>query len=337
MNNIAIARAAHLILYVDAAREIGAPIERQLALAKLPTLIEETPDAYFSVPLALDFATRCANHADISELAFSAARRSSLRDLSSECRLAVLGGVNGLARIGGLMRMAAREDTALVIRAVREAADVRVICDFDQFRDDPGVVAAEWLHLNVVISIVRSVAGPNWCPSEMTFMSRDRVCETALRAFGNSRMLTGQPNTSILIPWELLAAPCSRHCVEPGEAPSIPAPPLALDDNFVATLRLAIQPYLGDRYPDLDLAAEIAGLSRRTFQRELARHGRTYSGVIREARFDTACALLVDPAVKIIEVAYAAGYENPQHFSRAFRGIAGMSPRHYRRHFAGVQ
>jgi hypothetical protein len=43
-----------------------------------------------------------------------------------------------------------------------------------------------------------------------------------------------------------------------------------------------------------------------------------------------ACRLPLDDQLKIIDVAYSAGYENPQHFSRAFRRISGLSPRSYR-------
>ena len=77
--------------------------------------------------------------------------------------------------------------------------------------------------------------------------------------------------------------------------------------------------------------AEIVGLSGRTLQRRLQRSGRTYSDVVREARFDLAREMLVDPSVKVIDVAMAAGYESPQHFARAFRRLAGVSPTVYRR------
>ncbi len=87
--------------------------------------------------------------------------------------------------------------------------------------------------------------------------------------------------------------------------------------------------------PRSGLAAEIAGLSKRTLQRELARRGQTYSDVVRAARFDAACKLLGDPGVKIIDVAFETGYAHPQHFSRAFRQLAGMSPRAYRKHKVG--
>ena len=51
---------------------------------------------------------------------------------------------------------------------------------------------------------------------------------------------------------------------------------------------------------------------------------------MQEARFDIARDLLADPARKVIDVAFAAGYESPQHFTRAFRRLAGITPTAYR-------
>ncbi len=39
---------------------------------------------------------------------------------------------------------------------------------------------------------------------------------------------------------------------------------------------------------------------------------------------------------KIIDIAYALGYEHPGHFSRAFRRVSGMSPKAYREAQPGV-
>ncbi|WP_366871619.1 helix-turn-helix domain-containing protein [uncultured Ruegeria sp.] len=52
---------------------------------------------------------------------------------------------------------------------------------------------------------------------------------------------------------------------------------------------------------------------------------------MQEARFQNACLLLDNPDTKIIDVAFAAGYEHPQHFTRAFRKYTGLTPSQYRR------
>jgi AraC-like DNA-binding protein len=91
-----------------------------------------------------------------------------------------------------------------------------------------------------------------------------------------------------------------------------------------------LEPHFVDGYPQITLAAEIAGTSVRTLQRRLAEQGVSYSEVVDRARFDVASRLLTESDAPSIEVAYATAYSDPSHFARAFRRIAGVSPREYR-------
>jgi AraC-like DNA-binding protein len=52
--------------------------------------------------------------------------------------------------------------------------------------------------------------------------------------------------------------------------------------------------------------------------------------VVDRARFDVASRLLTESDASSLEVAYATAYSDPSHFARAFRRIAGVSPREYR-------
>ena len=306
-------------------RDIGVPVARELARSRLPGWIEAMPDAYVSIPFALDFIARCRD-APAIELGFLAARRASLATFSHAVRTAILAAPTGSARVAALARMARRENSAVRVHVRREGADVRIVADLVGFRDDPSVGFVEWLNLQALVSVVRSAAGPAWCPSEMTFVSRSRPSEAALEAYGDTRLLVGQPQTSIVVPAAVLA----RRCPVPGGAGHRPLAEPGEAWDFAEALRTAIRPYLGDGYPDLALAAEIAGLSRRTLQRRLAASGRSYSDLVQEARFDIARDLLADPGRKVIDVALAAGYESPQHFTRAFRRLSGITPTAYR-------
>jgi AraC-like DNA-binding protein len=327
VTEIAIVRAAHLHVYLDELREIGAPVERALGGSRLPSWIEETPDAYVSVPLVFDWIARCGRDVELMELGFRAARRANLASLSAPLRQALLDAPTGFARVRATLRLAALDDSVLAPRMQAEGDQVRVICDLQGLGGNPFVCLGEWLNLQALISVVRSVAGPGWCPSEMTFVARHGPSSAAQEAFPDTRILVGQAHTSILLGGDVLARPSGaggasdRSCVDDEAA----------NWSFSAALRSAIRPYLADGYPDLPRMAEVVGLSGRTLQRRLQQCGRTYSDVVQEARFDLARELLVDPAARIIDVAMAAGYENPQHFSRAFRQLAGVSPTAYRR------
>ncbi len=329
MTEIAIARAAHLHVYLDELREIGVPVERALGSSRLPCWIEETPDAYVSISVSLEWIARCGRDLEMMELGFRAAQRATLASLSGPLRHALLDAPTGFCRIRALHRLAAIDDSALAPRMHIEGDQVRVVCDLQGLGDNPFLCLGEWLNLQAMISIVRSVAGPSWCPAEMTFVARQRPTRAVREALPDTRILVGQPHTSILVDPDVLARPGV-----PGTDGT--SDQYRLDDKtfiwgFPAALRSVIRPYLADGYPDLHLMAEVVGLTGRTLQRRLQLCGRTYSDLVREARFDLARDLLLDPAARIIGVAMAAGYENPQHFSRAFRKMTGLSPTAYRR------
>lgn len=57
----------------------------------------------------------------------------------------------------------------------------------------------------------------------------------------------------------------------------------------------------------------------------------SYSDLIKQLRFDIALELLHDPEKTILDAAYEVGFSDPSHFSRAFRQMAGVSPKAYRR------
>lgn len=332
---IAIVRAAHLHVYLVELKEIGVPIERELARSRLPSWGVEEPDAYISIALGLEWLASCSRDVELMDLGFRAARRGSLASLSRPLQRAILDAPTGFARMQAFHRYASREDNVLSIRMQPEGDQIRVISDMEGFASNPFICLGEWLDLQAMISIVRSVAGPHWCPPEMTFVSRQRPSPTVQEAFANTRILVGQPRTSILVSSDLLARPCPASGGVPPDR-AVPQAVAGLGDepliwSFGTALRSAILPYLADGYPALSQMAETFRVSGRTLQRRLQKSGRTYSDVVQEARFDLARELLVDPSASIIDIALATGYENPQHFARAFRRLAGVSPTRYRR------
>lgn len=332
MTSLPIVRAAHLIVVQRVLREMGMPVDRALAECGLPAIEDLAPDDYVSVHAALMWAARCSRDMGSSELGFLGAARSSLSTFGPGLQRAVLNAVNGRMRLNAFLRFVPTEQSALVVTVRKEPQAIRVACDLDGFRAHPALAASEWLQVHAIISIVRSVAGRSWTPPEITFVSRESPSYAALDQYGNTRILCGQPSTSVLVPEHLLSTPCNgTHGGEPGSG-------AALDPegwHFEDALRRLIRPYLGTGCPGIGQAAELAGMSTRSLQRKLAEQGCSYSSLVQEARYEIACGLLADPGVKIIDVAFAAGYEHPQHFARAFRHMAGVSPRAYRRQLMG--
>jgi len=334
--NIPVVRAQHLIDYIGVLRCLGVAVERELERSRLPVSIEETPNDYVSLPRVLDWLWRSRREVGIMELGFLAGRAGSLNTLRADVQRAVIQASTGLSRIEALSNQVHQESSAVRIEIRREGVEeLRVVCEVRGFQNSPLVGFVEWKVVAGVIDIVRTAVGPDWCPAEITFVSRGRPSDAALEAYGNARILTGQRYCSILVGEAGIAQTCidRRSTPDAVDDPLMRAQiPSSLGDawDFVTALRAIIRPYLAQGHPHLSLVAEIVGISERTLQRRLAQSGSTYSDIVQEARFSIASELMADSDMNIADIAFAAGYENAPHFSRAFKRLTGMTPRDYR-------
>lgn len=332
---LALTRAAHLHDYISVLRDLGAPIDRDLARSRLPQSIEENADLYVSIPVGYEFLSTAGRDLEPMELGLLAAQKASLSSLRPDQQIAIITAPSGFKRLESLGAIARIEDSSLRISVQHEGDNVRVFCDIRGLRDHPYVCLSEWLDLQAVISVVRSVVGPSWSPSELCFVSSYRVPEAVSTAFPDTRIRMGQPRTSVLVGRGDLAQPCASLALSPRTATDLLERDRGRGDTFeawelVILLRRLIQPYLADRRPDVAFIAEIAGITKRTLQRRLAVCGSSFSKLLQEASYDLACHHLGNTDMRIIDVAMMTGYEHPQHFARAFQRFSGMTPSEYR-------
>ncbi len=90
---------------------------------------------------------------------------------------------------------------------------------------------------------------------------------------------------------------------------------------------------LGDEPPTMQSIAEAIGMSPFYFSRLFtATHGMGPLAYLRRLRLEQAAAeLLTNPEKSIVEVAFDAGFESQQTFTRAFREAYGQPPGRFRR------
>jgi len=185
-----------------------------------------------------------------------------------------------------------------------------------------------------VVTTIQLFAGSRAEPSRISLGTRSPVPTCAKQIFGDTKFLTRQPNVYIAFPRSMLTLPRRQHQADPrfdlprslSNSYAGPEP----EADFAGRLMQCLEAHFVDGYPPITLAAEFAGSSVRTLQRRLAKQGVTYSEVVDRARFDVASRLLTESDTPAIQVAYATAYSDPSHFARAFRRIAGVSPREYR-------
>lgn len=179
--------------------------------------------------------------------------------------------------------------------------------------------------------IIQQFAGKRWAPKSAALQFHPLPREVASIHFPNTNILLDQAETWLDLPRSFLTLrrQPDNTVILQSSAPGRNA--MANDPaSFIHTLKRKLREHSNEGYPDLDAAAQLLCMSVRTLQRNLARAGMTYSKVLEYARLEAATEMLATPNLKIIDIAYSLGYEDPSHFSRAFRRLVGQSPREFR-------
>lgn len=90
------------------------------------------------------------------------------------------------------------------------------------------------------------------------------------------------------------------------------------------------------RFPDLDEAAALLGLSSRSLRRHLQARGATFHQLRDEARRARAITLLEQSSISVAAIARELGYSDVAAFSRAFQRWTGTQPSAHRSKHAGA-
>lgn len=196
---------------------------------------------------------------------------------------------------------------------------------------DTGCRQVEIATLMWMTDVVRLGAGPGWRPPRICLEGNPIPGLDRREDFADIDIRCRQGLTAFAIPRSLLSLPINANGGAPGPAKDDGLLSEAPSNEFVGSLRQVLRSFLVFGHPRIEAIAEIAGLSARTLQRRLAAEGLSFKKVVDEARFQAAAGLMSDPDVKLVEIAHDLGYADQAHFTRAFRRIAGMSPREYRR------
>jgi AraC-like DNA-binding protein len=92
--------------------------------------------------------------------------------------------------------------------------------------------------------------------------------------------------------------------------------------------------YIAEHLEESLTLTRLAGrlhVSRFYLCRLFRRHtGHTLSELVSRARLQRACELLADPALRVTEAAFAAGFGSIPHFNAVFKRHLGVAPTRYR-------
>lgn len=334
--SIVLVRAEYLLLYLDWLRKLGTPVDRELRKARLPTLIEELPDEYVSLNMSYRFLGNCARIDGVDDIGFEAGWNVSFDAFGDIMASTLRAAPTPKLRLEVFARLLALEDTGAHCEAHFEGDMSRI--SVHQYTPPGGDSRiAEWLNIKAIIEIIRTWMGQNWMPPVIGLESRLPVLNSILNRLPGVQVLTGQSAPFIRVPNHILTSPITYDSLAPtangiDEPLGTPGSVVQATGDIVEMLSTSLSPYLRSGYPQIDLAAEIAGISVRSLQRQLGKMRISYTELVERIRYGQAIRLLADPDLKILEIALALGYGDASNFSRAFRRISGSSPREIRKH-----
>ena len=336
MESIPVHRVAVVRPFARFLADIGAPVEREFVQAGLPYCALENVNNYIPSHRFWAFLVNVAHAEGIRDLGFRVGERFGAD--SPDPRMTDL-----LQRSPTLYRglLAASELSNRTISHCHVGIVQPPECEYAHFyhipscsTDNPAIEQIGWFGLMALLDMVRVYTGPQWQPAEIGVMTHRRPCDYIREHFPRTRIRLSRAYSYIALEKALLSLPPLNHEVAmPASSPCHYEP---LPDDFVGSLEQILVSYIDDNALNLERAAGLCITSKRSLQRKLRKMGTCYAEVLDNARFHAASLMLQDPGMHITDVAHRLGYSDLAHFSRAFRRIAGVTPRAYRHyHYTG--
>jgi AraC-like DNA-binding protein len=325
-------RAAHLSPYLKVFAEKNIPFDRTFHKFRLPTTLGDDPETRLPLGPAIKFLSYMERSEGIRDLGIQASKHINVKLLSHANRQSISCAPTLGDALDAFTRNVSLESSVVEAWIVIEGNRIK-LCENHRVSLDDDELRLMKLHFMLLFrAIVRSFAGPSWSPNVLALRSRIPLSPYPGDSLPGTRILFGQDISWIDLPKDMLSLRQGGGISKLNSSvyADHAEPSAAFTDDFPTSLKRVLKAYLPDGYPSIELAAGITGTSVRTLQRNLARSRLTYSKLVEIARFEAASEMLQEPGAKIIDVAYAVGYEDPSHFSRAFRRMTGTSPRGFR-------
>jgi AraC-like DNA-binding protein len=329
-----ISHTIHLVPFFRFLGEVGAPVERGVERAKLPAHVSDMPDCYAPTESVWAFIGGMARKEGIDDLGLRVAYFGGLRMLGHGLTTDVEQSPTLLAGIESFCKVIHRESSEMACWLVQDQDEARFHLHKTFEPEVLGYQQTEWLGLIAMLTAIQVFAGPDWQPVRISVRSKGPIPRLAHELFPDTQLLSGQREIYIAFPRSALSlGRAPQHSDPRFERPSPPTSRLTDEEppsDFAQRLRLCLEPHLLDGYPDIHLAAEVLDTSTRTLQRRLAGLGMSYSAVVQGARFQLSRRMLLESDSTISDIAHTVGYSDASHFARAFRRLAGVTPREYR-------
>lgn len=333
VRSIPVIRAAYLNLILQGLSKPSKNYAKNLKECYLPGSLLECPDAYLPLHAVMSFMRRAADGLSVEDISLRAASRLTIADFSQELRSLLLSTSSLETALRAYTRFAGHEQSGLAFRVIQTHDQVHICSVLDEPRHIAIDPVQEWFAIMSLVTIIRHFVGETWQPDAISFQSKNLPGALAHNVFSDVHFYKEQKQTGLMFPVSLLSAepddyrqPRSARLLS-GVTRDINNPEIW---DFPTCLQQLLRVYIDEGYPDIKLAANIAGCSVRTLQPRLRQCGLSYSNLIHQTQIECAKELLADKKLRTLDVAFAVGYRDSSNFTRAFRRVAGLSPKQYR-------
>ena len=326
MAYIPMVRSLVLRPHMDLLKRLGSRCEPLLEASGLSWALESDPETLIPLGRVCDFYCR-AGRREGEELTFRAVEECDTVRLQTRLTAILLREKTPGAALRKISQMVHPINPSLRSWAVVRGNHVWACNDYIGGLG-PGRAFAIHYALVSLIHYARLLTGPDWRPDEVLLQLPPTSWLSRMGTLAGSRIRFNQPVNAIRLPLKALAQPFPLDQVTLSELAPVSAASTSVD--LVESLRQFVQWRLQDGLPTVSEAADVAGVSARSLQRELAIRGQSFSTVLDHTRFEMARKALEHPESKVVNVAFELGFTDSANFTRAFRRWTGFSPREWR-------
>ena len=327
MGAVGFTKARSMGPVAEAVERAGGSVARVFRKAELPVRLIEAPEQFILLRDQLALVEHAARELD---------------DEALPLRLSTQAGMEGLGVFGGRVRTAPTLEDAIErcnsgIRSMLQSMThmnltqteggsrrLTTLWTYEILDDAPiGRQKNELLAFGYMLSALKHFAAG--APLRATLPQKPPE-RAALEDILGCEVVAGE-KAALIFPAECLRN-ANFACVDPIDArvDDVTAP-----TDFSAGVERLVELALLERHPTIDYVRRRLGLSPRSLQRRLAEAGESFEAIRRRVVLAKAQAQLSSGATPITQIAYELGYSDAAHFSRAFVGWTGQTPRAWRR------
>lgn len=331
MKHVPLIRANVIKGFITFLEDMGSPAKRLLVRAKLPVSALSAPESLLPFHRVTEFYAETARKEGVALFGLLVGQRTQIADLGAYGRLLCQSLTLYDALHTGIHLVATY--TSGERFWLEEHGEQMWICRNFVGSPTAELQQADHFSIMVMINLIRMAAGPEWRPTAVYLETQPIAGLETVEPLADAQIAFQQNASAIVFPRSLLSLPLGnlgeRQDVQRYKDyellhASAPA------TSFSGAIRQMIATLLREQQADIQVVAEIVGMSVRTFQRQLSDLNLTYSRLVEQVRFEQALQLLHNPGIKLADIASELGYTDAANFTRAFKRWTGVSPSEFR-------